>query len=168
MAQINKIVSQDAELTELLKSEAGKLVEKVTSLLKDKKDLEKENSELKQKLGASKVEELLKGIQRSPNGIAYVCGVLDGLDNQALRQMVDELKVRLKSGVVVLASKNGETANVVAGTTKDLQIDSSSLIKNAVASFGAKGGGRADFAQAGGLKSSQASLVVDQITAQIS
>lgn len=165
--QINRTLHQESEIAELLKVEPGKLAEKVNNLLREKKDLEKENSELKQKLGASKVEELLKGIQHSPNGIAYVCGILDGLDNQALRQMVDDLKVKLKSGVVILANKNGDTANVVAGTTKDLQLDSSSLIKNAVASFGAKGGGRADFAQAGGLKSSQANEVIDQITAQI-
>jgi alanyl-tRNA synthetase len=78
---------------------------------------------------------------------------VDGADAGALRSAVDQLKSRLKSAVVVLASVEGESKIVlVAGVTPDLvaRIKAGELVGSIAAKVGGRGGGRPDFAQAGG------------------
>ena len=86
------------------------------------------------------------------SGTKFVSATLDGVAPPVLREMVDELKNTLGSGVVVLATNNGEKASIVAGVTNDLisKYKAGDLVNAAAATLGGKGGGRPDMAMAGG------------------
>ena len=80
---------------------------------------------------------------------------LDGADAGTLRSAVDQLKSRLGSAIVVLGSVESDSKVVlVAGVTQDQtgRVKAGELISAVAAQVGGKGGGRADFAQAGGSK----------------
>jgi alanyl-tRNA synthetase len=71
-----------------------------------------------------------------------------------LRETVDQLKQKIPSGIIVLASVQDDKANLILGVTKDLmeKYPANELIKTMAEKIGGKGGGRADLAQAGGDK----------------
>jgi len=77
---------------------------------------------------------------------------VDNLDPKQLREIADQLKERLGSGVVVLASAGEANVNLVATVSKDLtrRYHAGNIIKELAAMVGGGGGGRPDFAQAGG------------------
>src|SRR5690606_32225550 len=77
---------------------------------------------------------------------------VDGLDGKALRDSVDRLKDKLKSAVVVLGSVNDGKVMLAAGVTPDRtgRVSAGNLVRHVAEQVGGKGGGRADFAQAGG------------------
>ena len=77
---------------------------------------------------------------------------LDGADAKALRDTVDQLKNKLGSAVVVLASVNGEKISLIAGVSKDQvkRIKAGDLVNAVATQVGGRGGGRPDMAQAGG------------------
>ena len=77
---------------------------------------------------------------------------LDGADSNTLRDTLDQLKNKLGSAAIVLASEEGGKVKLIAGVTKDLisNIKAGELVNIAAAEVGGKGGGRPDMAQAGG------------------
>jgi alanyl-tRNA synthetase len=77
---------------------------------------------------------------------------LDGADAKSLRDTADQLKDKLASGVVVLAAVDGDKVSLVASITKDLtgKLKAGDIIKPVAELVGGRGGGRPDFAQAGG------------------
>jgi alanyl-tRNA synthetase len=86
-------------------------------------------------------------------GIKVIATTVDGADAGALRNAVDQLKERLKTAVIVLASVDaGGKVLIVAGVTADTtaRVKAGELVGNIAAQVGGKGGGRPDFAQAGG------------------
>ena len=86
------------------------------------------------------------------DGIRVVSRVVSGLEPGALRTLADSLRDRLGSGVVVLASDNDGKAALVVSVTRDLtdRVHAGNLIKELAPIVGGRGGGRPDFAQAGG------------------
>ena len=79
---------------------------------------------------------------------------LDGADAKALREAVDKLKDKLKSGAVVLAAIDGTKISLVVGVTSDLtgKLKAGDLANYVAGQVGGKGGGRPDMAQAGGTE----------------
>ena len=77
---------------------------------------------------------------------------IDGLDGKALLALVDQLKNKLGSGVILLGGVQDEKIVLVAGVTQDLtgRLKAGELMKQAAAVVGGKGGGRPDMAQGGG------------------
>ncbi len=77
---------------------------------------------------------------------------VDGLDDKALRELADQLKDKLGSGVVALGATDGTKVSLIASVTKDLakRFPAGNLIKQIAPLVGGNGGGRPDFAQAGG------------------
>ena len=86
------------------------------------------------------------------NGITVLATRVEGLDDKGLRDMADRLRERIKSGVVVLGTAQGERAILLAAVTKDLtdRFHAGNIIKQLAPLVGGGGGGRPDFAQAGG------------------
>ncbi|MBU1090503.1 MAG: alanine--tRNA ligase, partial [Candidatus Omnitrophica bacterium] len=79
--------------------------------------------------------------------------VIDDLDMNLLRQNVDSIKAKVKNSVILLCSASGNRALMVMGVTRDLcdkGLDASKLIRDISGIIGGSGGGREDFAQAGG------------------
>ncbi|MCO7225971.1 alanine--tRNA ligase [Pleionea sp. CnH1-48] len=134
-----------------LKTDAGSVPEKVSALLNKNKDLEKQIEQLKGKLASSQGSDLLSEAQ-DVHGVKVLAKVLTDVDSKSLRDLMDQLKNKLGSGVIVLGVENNGKANLIAGVTKDItaQVKAGDVIKVAAEVVGGRGGGRPDMAQAGG------------------
>jgi len=124
---------------------------KVVQLLEHSKRLEKELGEVKAKLVSSAGRNLAAQAV-DVAGVKVLAAKLEGMDAKGLREALDQLKGRLGSAVVLLATESGGKVSLVAGVTDDLtdRLRAGELVRTAAAQVGGRGGGRADMAQAGG------------------
>ena len=114
--------------------------------------LEKENRALRDKLAMSSGRDLADGAV-DVDGVKVLATRVDGADAGALRSALDQLKSRLGSAIIVLGSvESASKVLLVAGVTPDQtgRVRAGELIAAVAAQVGGKGGGRPDFAQAGG------------------
>ncbi|HEX9706818.1 MAG TPA: alanine--tRNA ligase [Steroidobacteraceae bacterium] len=135
-----------------LRSTPAELEGKVTQLIDQQKKLEREVASLKSKLTSGHRGDLAEGAVHV-RGVQVVATAIDGADAQSLREAVDSLKGRLGSAVIVLGTVTGEgKVSLVAGVTSDLtqKIRAGDLVGEISKIVGGRGGGRPDFAQAGG------------------
>ena len=142
------------DLAALLRGSRDDVKDKVREQLERTKQMEREIRSLKDRLASGQGVDLAAGAV-DVAGVKVVATKVDGADAGSLRTAVDQLKDRLKSAVVVLASVENPTKVVlVAGVTADQtgRIQAGELAGAVAAQVGGRGGGRADFAQAGGSK----------------
>ncbi|HET9331776.1 MAG TPA: alanine--tRNA ligase [Steroidobacteraceae bacterium] len=142
------------DLAGLVRGSREELRDKVREQLERGKALEREVRSLKDRLASGQGVDLAAGAV-DVQGVKVVATKVEGADAGALRTAVDQLKERLKSAVVVLASVEDPAKVVlVAGVTADQtgRIKAGELAGAVAAQVGGRGGGRADFAQAGGSK----------------
>jgi len=127
------------------------LEEKVSKLVEHNRKLEKELQALKSKLASAAGSDLASQAVEV-NGAKVLAAKLEGVEPKSLRDMLDQLKNKLGSGVVLLITTNGDKVNLIAGVTKDLtdRCKAGDLVRMAAEKVGGKGGGRPDMAQAGG------------------
>ena len=140
------------ELAALVRGTRDDVGEKLRGTLDRVRDLEKEVRALKDKLASGQGSDLAAGAVDIGGG-KVVATQIDGADAGALRSAVDQLKDRLKSAIIVLASVEPPSKVVlVAGVTADQvkRVKAGELVGAVAAQVGGKGGGRPDFAQAGG------------------
>lgn len=153
LAMMNNQLQEFHEVArQLHASPGGGMVENaLVSLIEEKKKLEKENERLKSKLAASAGDDMAAE-STEISGIKVLARTLDGADPKTLRETVDQLKNKLGSSAVVLATVNDSKVSLVAGVTKDCtdRIKAGDLVNFVAQQIGGKGGGRADMAQAGG------------------
>jgi len=125
-------------------------IEKLKDSLKEK---EKENKALRQKLAHQKYKKV-DDQARKIKGISVLSQKVEGLNNTELRELADSLKQKIRSGIVVLGATYEDKVYLVAAVTKDLvgRVKANEIINEITKTAGGGGGGRADFAQAGGLK----------------
>jgi alanyl-tRNA synthetase len=142
------------DLAALVRGSREDVKDKVREQLERSRQLERENRTLKDRLASGKGIDLAAGAI-DVQGVKVVATKVEGADAGALRAAVDQLKERLKSAVVVLASvESSAKVLLVAGVTADQtsRIKAGELAGALAALMGGRGGGRADFAQAGGSK----------------
>jgi alanyl-tRNA synthetase len=140
------------EVAQLVRGTKEDVAGKVRDALERIRTLEKENRSLRDKLASGQGTDLAAGAVEIA-GIKVIATTVDGADAGALRNAVDQLKERLKTAVIVLASVDaGGKVLIVAGVTADTtaRVKAGELVGNIAAQVGGKGGGRPDFAQAGG------------------
>jgi alanyl-tRNA synthetase len=139
------------EISELVRTSADDAVDKVKKLFERQRELEKEIEKLRGAFGKNRIPELLARKQ-SIDGISVLITQVDGIDAKQLREIADQVKERLGSGVLVLASVGDNNVNLVASVTPDLvrRYHAGNIIKELARMVGGGGGGRPDFAQAGG------------------
>jgi alanyl-tRNA synthetase len=140
------------ELAQLVRGSRDEVKDKVQDALERIRQMEKEVRTLKDRLASGQGADLAAGAV-DVQGVKIVATKVEGADAGALRSAVDRLKDRLKSAVVVLASvENSEKVVLVAGVTADQtgRIKAGELAGAIAAKLGGRGGGRPDFAQAGG------------------
>ncbi|WP_448247350.1 alanine--tRNA ligase [Thalassotalea agariperforans] len=137
----------------LVKSDVTSVAEKVEQLLSRNKQLEKELNQLKQTLASQAGSDLLNQTIEV-KGVKALIANLEGVEAKSLRGMVDELKNKMGSGILMLATANGDKVSLIAGVTKDLtgQVKAGELVNFVAKQVGGKGGGRPDMAQAGGTE----------------
>ena len=149
LAHMKKLETDIRELSDLLKVGQSELVAKTRKVMAQLKDKERELEELKLKMaGSSAVEATAKTIA----GIQVHVQRTDGLDVNGMRALADQLRDKLKSGVVALGAANDGKVSLLVVVTKDLitRLKAGDLIKEMAAEVGGTGGGRPEMAQAGG------------------
>jgi len=149
LAHMKKLETDIRELSDLLKVGQAELVAKTRKVMAQLKDKERELEELKLKMaGSSAVEATAKTIA----GIQVHVQRTDGLDVSGMRALADQLRDKLKSGVVALGAANDGKVSLLVVVTKDLitRLKAGDLIKEMAAEVGGTGGGRPEMAQAGG------------------
>ena len=139
------------QIGELVKGSRDTAVEKVKGLLTRQRELEKELQQLKQKLASAAGADMAANAVEVA-GVKLLATQLDGVDPKALRDLVDQLKQKLGSGVILLATEADGKIALAAGVTKDLtgKVKAGDLLKMVAEQVGGRGGGRPDFAQGGG------------------
>ena len=138
----------------LVRGSPADVEEKVRQLLERQKKLERDLAALKSKLASGQGTDL-GAAAVDVDGAKVVAAVVEGADSQALRQAVDGLKDRLKSAIIVLGAPTEDGKVIlVAGVTADLtgRVKAGEIVGKVAAQVGGKGGGRPDFAQAGGTQ----------------
>jgi alanyl-tRNA synthetase len=152
----------------LLRSQPDEASTKVEQLLKRNKDLEKELASAKQALVTGSGGDLTADVQEI-GGIKVLAARIDGADAKTLRDAVDRYKDKLQSAIVVLGSVDDGVVRLAAGVTKDNvdRIGAGDLIKPVAEQIGGKGGGRPDFAQAGGSNPEGLDEALGSVTAWI-
>ncbi|WP_415905893.1 alanine--tRNA ligase [Neptuniibacter sp. QD48_55] len=132
------------------------------------RQLEKELEQMKAKLAAAKGADLISNAVEV-SGVKVLAAQLEGVEPKALRDTIDQLKNKLGSGVVVLATVADDKIALAAGVTKDLtgQVRAGDLIKELTAKLGGKGGGRPDFAQGGGTDQAALPATLESVTALV-
>jgi alanyl-tRNA synthetase len=135
----------------LLKGGRDDVDQRVAQLLERGRRLEKEVEQLKAKLASSAGQDLASQAV-VVDGIKVLAARLDGVDPRGLRVTLDQLKDKLGSAVVVLATESEGKVSLIAGVTRDLtdRLKAGELIRAVAEKVGGKGGGRPDMAQAGG------------------
>ena len=135
----------------LLKSAPEKAAEKVEQLLDKTRSLEKQLERLQAQLASSAGDDLVnKAIEVA--GLKVLAVKLDQVDPKALRDLADQLKNKLGSAALVLATVEGDKVSLVASVSKDQigNIKAGDLVNFVAMQVGGKGGGRPDMAMAGG------------------
>ena len=143
-------------LAALVKTDRPQLEGRLRKLLERQKELERELESLQGKLNADQAGDLLQQAV-DIDGINVVCGRVDNLDGKALRELADQVRDRLSSGVLVLGSAHDGKAGLLVAVTKDLtkRLQAGALVKQLATMVGGGGGGRPDLAQAGGSNPEQ-------------
>jgi alanyl-tRNA synthetase len=127
--------------------------QKVRELIERSRRLEKEVQQLKSKLASGQSSDL-SAQAKDVGGIKVLAAQVDNSDAKALRDAVDQLRNKLGSSVIVLATVKEGKVVLVAGVSTDLigEFKAGEIVGVVAAQVGGKGGGRADFAQAGGTQ----------------
>jgi len=120
-------------------------------LAEQKRALERQIEQMKEKLARSEVAGLESGV-REIKGAKVLAAQVAGMDREQLRTMVDSLRVKWKTAVVILGSSQDSNVAIVVGVTKDLtsKVHAGKLAGSVAQAVGGKGGGRPDMAEAGG------------------
>ena len=139
------------QLCEIVKSKPEELAVKVQQLADSYRVLEKQLEQLKSKMASSAGSDLAsQAIEIS--GVKVLIASMEGFNSKSLRDTVDQLKNKLGSSVVLLASVAEGKVNLVAGVSKDVigRVKAGDLVNLVAQQVGGKGGGRPDMAMAGG------------------
>ncbi|MFP5507126.1 MAG: alanine--tRNA ligase [Gammaproteobacteria bacterium] len=142
-----------AHIAGLVKGSAQDVEAKVGQLLERSRKLEKELEQLKGKLASQQGSDLASQAVEI-GGIKVLAARLDGIDPKALRDTVDQLKNKLGSAAILLATVADGKVSLIAGVTKDQtgHIKAGDLVNCVAERVGGRGGGRPDMAQAGGTQ----------------
>jgi len=138
----------------LVRGTAVDAEDKVRQLVERQKKLEREIAQLKSKLASGQGVDLASGAV-SIGAAKLVAARVEGADGKSLREAVDQLKAKLGSAVIVLGAPTEDgKVTLVVGVTPDLvaRVKAGEIIGAVAAKVGGKGGGRPDFAQAGGSR----------------
>jgi len=141
------------DIAGMLRGSREDVDEKVRELIERSRRLEKEVQQLKSKLASGQGGDLTAQAI-AVGGIKVLAAQIEGADSKALRDAVDQLKQKLGSSVVVLATVQDGKVVLVAGVSADLvpRLKAGDIAGAVAAQVGGHGGGRADFAQAGGTQ----------------
>jgi alanyl-tRNA synthetase len=142
-------------------------VETVQKLLAENKRLSRDVEQLKMKIALGGGAAARQDAAQDVDGVKLVTQRVEGLEKSALRGLADSLRDRLGSGVVVIASQNDDKVALVVSVSKDLtsRVQAGRLVKELAPIVGGGGGGRPDFAEAGGKNPAKITELLEQAPA---
>jgi alanyl-tRNA synthetase len=128
------------------------------------RQLEKQLETVKRKGALSKLDDLVAQA-RTIKGVKVISAEIAGVDRETMRQLVDSLRQKLGSGVVVLGSGEDGKVALLAGVTKDLtsRLHAGKIVQATAKEVGGSGGGRPDLAEAGGKDTSRLKTALDLV-----
>ncbi len=143
--------AQLSRVAGMIRASDADLVEHVEKLLNREKTLEHELQHLKDRLAHAEAGEL-EAQARDIKGVKVLAAQVNGFDRAQLRTLVDSLRNKLKTAVIVLAAVEDSNIAIVSGVTRDLtsKVHAGKLAGTVALAVGGKGGGRPDMAEAGG------------------
>ncbi len=157
LARYRDLQNLSDSLQEIFKSSRDQIVLRTKKLISQNGLLLQEISELKDKIAGSTTLET----KTSPQGRTVVASVVNTDDIESLKKLVDSTRVKIGSGVVVLGGVVEGVGAVVLGATSDQKVHLGNLVKEVTSNLGGKGGGRPDFAQAGGIPKEKLAEALD-------
>jgi alanyl-tRNA synthetase len=148
---VRRLESERQTVAELLKADSSKLVERVEKLVERQRELQREVETLHGKLNAAQSGDLMTMVQEVA-GIRLLAVQVPVADIKALRDMADQLRDKLGSGIVVLGAELDGKANLLVTVTRDLtgRFKAGELVGKLAPLVGGRGGGKPELAQAGG------------------
>ncbi len=155
LAEYQHVLSTLRSAAGLLNVSEDQLIPALERQLDQLRSLEKQLEGLKRKAAGSQAEGLLDTV-REVKGVKVLAAQVTGTSREALRQMVDSLRQKLGSGVVVLATVEDGKVALIAGVTKDLtqKLHAGKIVQELAKQVGGSGGGKPDLAEAGGKDTS--------------
>ena len=156
------------DVAAMLRGSREDVDEKVRELVERSRRLEKELQQLKSKLASGHGGDLSTQA-KDVGGIKVLAAQIDGADVRSLRDAVDQLKSKLGSSVIVLASVQEGKVLLVVGVSSDLlaHMKAGEIAGHVAAKVGGRGGGRADFAQAGGTQPENLGAALAEVEALV-
>ena len=160
---VNKLEEKLSKVAGMLKTDGKNVVDVVEKYIAEAKNIVKEYEQLQTKLVKYEINELLENVDEI-NGVKVLKVAFTNKDVNELKEIVDRGKEKLQSGIIILGTNNGGKAIFVVGVTKDLisKVKAGEIVKVAAQVAGGNGGGRPDFAQAGGKDGNAVKEAVDK------
>lgn len=162
---INELENDVEEVAHIMKSTKANIKDRAQGVMEELKEKDREISKLKDKLSSNIADEILSSVV-DVDGIKLITYTVSDLDMNGLRNLGDELKARLHSGVVVLASTLDNKLSFVAMATKDVTekgVHAGNIVKHVASLTGGSGGGRPEMAQAGGKDVNKVKEAMDSV-----
>jgi len=155
LAEYQRALSALRSVAGLLNAGEDKVVGAVERQLDSLKQLQKQLEASRRKAAGSQAQDLLQQV-REVKGVKFLAAEVSGFDRDSLRQLVDSLRQKLGSGVVVLATVEDGKVALITGVTKDLtdRLHAGKIVQELAKMVGGSGGGRPDLAEAGGKDTS--------------
>jgi alanyl-tRNA synthetase len=155
-------------IADLLRAPPGELPARIEKLLEERRALEKELERLRAERRGAASGDLLSQV-REIGGVKVLAARAEGADPKELRAMVDELRARLVRGIVMVAAEGEGRVALAIGVTPDLvgRFRAGELVQEVAQVVDGKGGGRADFAQAGGRLPAKLEAAIEKLYALI-
>ena len=156
-------------IAQMFRTSEPELIEQIERTIAEKKTLERQLEALKQQ-AAQAAAGTLESRAQEVNGVKVLAARVDGMDRVQLRSLVDSLRNKWKSAVVVLASVNDGEVAIVAGVTRDItgKVQAGKLVSAVAQATGGKGGGRPDMAEGGGKDSSRLADALESVSKEVS
>jgi alanyl-tRNA synthetase len=169
LTYLQKLDTQINQLAASLKATPSDLAQRITQLQDHARSLEKELERLGSKLAASQGDELMSQAVEV-NGVKILAALLEGADAKVLRETLDQLKNKLKSAAIVLASVQDGKVQLAAGVTADTiaKVKAGDLVNHVAQQVGGKGGGKPDLAMAGGTDPKGLTVALKSVQAWVS
>jgi alanyl-tRNA synthetase len=157
------------QIGQIIKSDKSAVLTRIEQLSDQTKQLEKTIEQLKAQKASQESAQLLNQCEKI-NNTNILIAKLDNIEAKVLRTMIDDLKNQLKTAVIILAAVNDGKINLAAGVTNDLVkiVKAGELVSQLALKIGGKGGGRPDFAQAGGMDLSALPEALSSVKKEIS
>lgn len=160
---VNNLEEKLSKVAGMLKTDGKNVVDVVEKYIAEAKNIVKEYEQLQTKLVKYEINELLENVDEI-NGVKVLKAAFANKDVNELKEIVDRGKEKLQSGIIILGTNNDGKAIFVVGVTKDLisKVKAGEIVKVAAQVAGGNGGGRPDFAQAGGKDGNAVKEAVDK------